>query len=420
MSNVNVFQTKLSKRMQVTRYSTPVFPAIASFEERDNLVNGQSVVRPTFSRIYADTYSRGSDLTVQNYSESSETLTVNTTPAILLTADKFDVIQHQTDIQQRIADDGMRAINKYIDADFLAEVVNASSTVDAGDLGGSTGTGITVDATNVFKVYSAALRKLQLKDVDITNMQDPRSDRGNMKPMGQGGFAVCSPYFYEHLVTSLQGRETEAGDRVGLNGYQNRFFSFDNYLSTNGYWEGTLGLATNPTNGDTVTINGVEVTFVSTLSGGASEIHIASTVDITRANFAEWLNAGGANAEAEATDTGYSAASAADQKLLRRMSAVNDNTADTLTVKAQGYGYVVVSETLTDATDAWTKEASYQMFGQKGATDMVLQSEVGVEVTPIPTQLGTYIKPNALYGLNTFTEGKDALVKVDLNSSTWV
>lgn len=420
MANTNVFETKLSNRMQVTRYSTPVYAAQASFEERENLSDGQSVVRPTFSRIYADSYTRGSALSEQGYTETSETLTVDTTPAILLRADKFDKIQHKTDIQDRLARDGERAISKFVDADYLAEVANATSTVDAGDVGGSSGDGIALDATNVLQVYAAAMRKLQLQDVDIAGMQDPRPQVGNMKPGGQGGFANSSPYFYEQLVYSLQGRETAEGDMIGKNGYMSKYFSFDNFLTTNGYWEGTLGLATNPTDGDTVTINGVEITFVDTLSGGTSEIHIASTVDITRANFAEWLNAGGANAEAEAADTGYSAASAADQNLLRRMSATNDNTADTLLVKAKGYGYVVVSQTLTETTDVWTKESSQQMFGQKGAVDMVMQSKIDVEVTPIPTQLGTYIKPNCLYGKKTYSEGADALVKVDIDSSSWV
>ena len=71
MAGTNVFETRLSKRMQVTRYSVPVFSAQASFEERSNLQDGQSVVRPTFGRLYADEYTRGSDMTAQDYAEGS-------------------------------------------------------------------------------------------------------------------------------------------------------------------------------------------------------------------------------------------------------------------------------------------------------------------------------------------------------------
>lgn len=405
--------------MQVTRYSTPVYASQASFEERANLVDGQAVVRPTFATLYADTYTRGTDMTEQGYTEASETLTVNQTPAILLRADKWDVLQHKSNLQQRLANDGMRAINKHIDADYLAEVASATSTVDDGDVGGSAGTPITLDSTNIIQIFAAAQRKLQLQDVDIVGEKDPRPQAGNQKPGGASGFANLNPWVNEQLVYSLGTRETVDGDMTSRAAYKRTYFEFDNFVTTNGYWTGTLKMETNPTDTDTVVINGVTVTFVATLTGGDSEIHIASTVDITRANFVEWLNAGGANNEAEAVDTGYSAASASDQNLLRRITATNDNSNNEATFVAQGYGYIVVSETLTAAADVWSSEVSHQMFGQKGAVDMVLQAAVDVEVSDIPKQFGKYVKPRCLYGIKTFTEGANALVDVQINSSSW-
>jgi hypothetical protein len=418
MANTNVFETKLSKRMQVTRYSTPVFMAQASFEERATLMDGQSVVRPTFGRLYADTYTRGSDMSEQGYTETSETLTVNTIPAILLRADNFDALQHKSSLQDRLAKDGIRAVNKSIDAEYLAQVSNATSFIDAGDVGGTAGQGISLDSSNILKIYAAAQRKLQGLDVDIIGAKDPRPEAGNMKPMGGAGFANVAPEFNEQLALALAGRETVDGDMVGKNGYKSTYFSFDTFVTTNGLWEGVLAMATNPTDGDTLTINGVVITFRGTLGSTAGSVHIASTVDITRANLAEFLNAPGTS-EAEGTDTGYVALSEANQNKLRRMTFTNDNSADTLTVVAKGYGHVVVSETFTAAGNVWSSQISHQMFGQKGAIDMVMQKEVGVEISDIPKQFGKYIKPRALYGLKTFTEGADALVDVRVDSSNW-
>lgn len=414
MANTNVFETKLSKRMQVTRYSTPVFVTQASFEERATLTDGQSVVRPTFAKFYADSYTRGSDMTERGYTETSETLTVNQIPALLLRVDDFDALQHKTDSQQRVANDGIRAVNKRIDADYLAEVANATSTIDAGDVGGSSGSPITLDATNVLKVYAAALRKLQLQDVEITGMVDPRPEQGNMKPGGQAGFANCNPYFYEQFVYSLSGRETSDGDMVGKNGYMSKYFSFDNYVTTNGYWTGVFSMATQPTDGDTVVINGVTFTFKTTLGSTAGNVLIGGSADVARANLAALINTPGT------TTINGVALSEDDQDKLRNMTATNDNAANTMTLAAEGYGYVVVSETLTDGTDTWTSEISHQMFGQKGATDLVMQKEVGVQISDIPKQFGKYIKPRALYGVKTFTEGANALVNVKINSASWV
>ena len=415
MANTNVFETKLSRRMQVQRYSTPVFAAQASFEERENLVDGQAVVRPTFATLYADSYTRGTDMTEQGYTEASETLTVNQTPAILLRADKWDALQHKTNLQQRLASDGMRAINKHIDADYLAEVANATSTVDDGDVGGSAGTPITLDSTNIIQIFPAVQRKLQLLDVDIVAAKDPRPQMGNMKPGGGAGFANLAPYVNEQLVYALASRETVDGDLVGGNGYRRSYFEFDNFVSTNGYWTGTLEMATNPTNLDTVVINGVTFTFVTSIGSTAGNLLIQATVDLTRALLRDIITT-----PSTATSANNVVLTQASQDALRRFTATNNNTADEMTLTAQGYGHIVVSETLTAAADVWSSEVAHQMFGQKGAVDMVMQSAVDVEISDIPKQFGKYVKPRCLYGIQTFTEGKEALVDVQINSAAWV
>ena len=419
MPNTHVFETRMSDRMQVTRYSTPVYAAQASFEERSKLSRGQSVTRPYLDRFYEQSYTRGSNLTFPDKTETNETLTVNTARAVPFAIDDLDAIQSNFQLMDEYADRAMRALDKAVDADFLGEFANATTTLDAGDVGGVAGSPIDLDTSNVLQVYSAAVRALQQRDVDIVGQVDPRPAKGNVKPAGGAGFADVHPRFYEQLILSLSGRESGQGDLVGKNGYMSTYYSLDNYVSTNGSWTGVIGLATNPTDTDTVVINGVTVTFVATLTGGTSEIHIASTVDITRANFCTWLSAGGANAEAEAADTGYAAASAADQNALLRMTATNDNSADTATIVAEGYGFVPVSETFTDPTDAWDSETSHQLLGKKGAIDMVVHARPQVKVSDIPQQLGNYVKPHVLYGLNTFTEGQDMLVNVEVNSATW-
>ena len=414
MPNTNVFETKLSNRMQIVRYSNPVYAAQASFEERANLEKGQSVVRPTFGRLYAEDYSRGTDMTEQNYSEGSETLTISSTPSLLLPVDDFDAIQHKSSIQDKLAKDGMRAINKKIDADYLGEVANATSTVDASDFGGTSGEGITLDSSNVLRIFPIVARKLKLRNVEIVGMGDERPDFGNMKPMGKGAFANLNPYFSEQMTFALATRETVDGDMVGKNGYKATYFNFDTFETTNGYWTGVLNLAATPTDGDTVVINGVTFTFKTTLGSTAGNVLIGGSADVARANLAALINAPGT------TTANGVALSTANQRLLARMTATNDNTANTLTLAAEGYGYVVVSETLTDATDAWSNKISHHMFGQKGAVDMVLQDAIKVAVSDIPKQHGKYIKPRCLYGLKTFTEGADALVNVKINTSSWV
>ena len=410
MANTNIFETKLSRRMQVTRYSTPVYVAQASFEERANLYDGQSVVRPTFATLYADSYTRGTDMTEQGYTEGTETLTVNQTPAILLRADKWDALQHKTALQQRLANDGMRAINKLIDADYNAEVLNATSSIDDSDFGGTAGDPLVLDSTNVLQVYATAQRKLQLQDVDIVGAKDPRPQAGNMKPGGASGFANLNPYMQEQLTYALAGRESVDGDLVGRNAYKNSYFEFDNFVTTNGQWTGVLNISQTPTANDTVVINGVTFTLVTAAVSAAGDVQFTNAAD-ANTNLTALIN------DPSTTTAVGVALSASDQNLIRRMTATAGATSTT--VEAQGYGYVVVSDTLTHADNEWDTETAHQMFGQKGAVDMVMQSNVGVEIDSIPKQFGKYIKPNALYGIKTFTEGANALVDLQLDSSSW-
>jgi len=411
----------MSDRMQVTRFSVPVWAGQASFEERAKLKSGQSVTRPytDFSREDMGFYTRGTDLTAIDVAETNETLTVTTIPAAALPIDDFDEIQSNFALQSEYAKRLMSAVNSMIDMDYLAEVENAASYVDGADVGGSAG-GIALTTSNVLNVYSAALRKLQAQNVAIAGIGDPRIDttsikKGNMKPGGSSGFANIDPHFNEILNLAVSGRATERGDMVGKHGYVNTYFEFDNFVSTNTWWEGVIGLATNPTANDTVVINGVTFTFVATL-GSAGDLHIASSADATRANMENALNAPGTSI-AEATDTGYTAVSAANQKLLKWTTATDDATANTLTVSMKGRDYVLVSETFTDGSDAWDSEISHLMFGQKGAVDMVIQKSINLKVSDIPLQFGKYLKPNALYGKKTFAEGAKALVDVRIDTS---
>ena len=411
MANTHVFETKMSDRMQVTRYSTPVYAMQASFEERAKLVNGQSVTRPYVGRLYEQDYTRGSDMSMQTLAETNETLTVTTAKAVPFAIDDLDAIQSNFKLMSEYSGKAMRALNKAVDADYLSEVANATSSVDAGDVGGTSGQGITPDATNVLKAFAAANRKLENLDVMIQGGLDPRIDSGNMKPMGGAGFANLTPYLKEQLSYSLSGRESVDGALVGKNGYTSSYFGFDCFVTTNGYWTGTLGIATQPTDGDTVTINGVTFTFKTTLGSTAGNVLIGANAAASNTNLAALINAPG-------TTTAQGVAlSTANQNLLKRISATAASTSTAIVAK--GYPFIVVSETLTASADTWSLQISHNMFGQKGAVDMVVQAKPQVKVDSIPLQIGNYVKPWVLYGKKTFVEGAQALVDVKVSTSSW-
>lgn len=401
--------------MQATFYNIPTFRALANFEERANLTNGQSVTRPRKSLMVASDYTRGTDSTAQTLEDVAETLSVTSAKISTFSIDDFDAIQSNYKLQNEYADDAAKTVADIMDADFYNQYQYATSTVTAEDFGGSSALGVTLSTSNVLSVLFKSTQKLRQQNVDITgkfNMND--------KLVGMG-FAGVSPQFLNALEEYDAGRETVGGDTTFSNGYVRTKAGLDIYATNNLSWSGILGLATTPTDGDTIVIDGVTFTFKTTLGSTAGNVLIGGSADVARANLVGLINA------PSTTDSNGVAVSStrannytlSDAEKISRITATNDNTANTASLIAKGVSYITVSETLTDTTDAWTSLIQHNLIGRKKAVDMVIQKDLNVKVSDIPLQLGVYVKPNALYGIKTFNEGARQLVDVQINTSAW-
>lgn len=274
----------------------------------------------------------------------------------------------------------------------LPVVTSGVDTLDDGDFAGTPGNPKTSSNSVIDDIINVGVQ-----EIELGNAYDRK-------------FLVVSSYESTDLKGYLQSTGNQVADEIIRNGFQSKvksigttFSGVDVYQSNNITQTVVLGLATNPTDGDTITFAGVTITFVATLSGGASEVHIASTVDITRANLVEWLNADGASAEAEATDTGYSAASTTDKATLSRLGivATNDNSGNTATITSNGV--VRVSEDLTDATDTWGTPYRYLVLGEYGFMNLYLPS-VGMDYEEKPV---------------SGTDGKEAFMRQFYNATIW-
>ena len=181
------------------------------------------------------------------------------------------------------------------------------------------------------------------------------------------------------------------------------------YVSENLTAEAVLGLATEPTANDTVTINGVVFTFVAspTLPG---DIDLGGSADVSRANLTAAINAGAG------AGTAYVELSAANRRTITktyRITATNNNTTNKMTIIGVGAGRLTLSETFTDATDAWDKNFIHAYFGKKGAIDVVVQKETKMEMLQEPKQPGSKnISSTVIYGLKTYYDGAQKMLDV--------
>jgi hypothetical protein len=171
-------------------------------------------------------------------------------------------------------------------------------------------------------------------------------------------------------------------------------------------------MATQPTDGDTVTINGVVFTFKTTLGSTAGNVLIGGSADAARANLAALINA------PSTTTANGVALSAGDQLVITdvlRLAATNDNSANTMEIVGTGSGAMTVSETFTDVTDAWSRNCIHAYFGKKGAIDLVVQDMKEVDMRQTADRRGTNVFSSYLAGIKTFNDGSKKFLNVKLS-----
>lgn len=384
-----------SKRMQINRQKLPVYMALANREEQAALSKGDVMHRDYRNNLTVQTYVKGTDVSDSDLATTDEFLTVSETPAISFTIDDIDKVQNSVDAQMAYADDASKRLAQYIDADFLAEIVNAQSVIDDSDFGGTAGNGVVVTTSNILKVFTTASTKLARKNVDLERLH-----------------AVLGPTGVQTIIERLDGKDTPTGDEATKNGMNGRVLTFAGFTvhrSNNLYYTATWTPANNPSDADTITIGGVVFTFKTT-PAAAGDVDIAGSTAATLDNLVACINGTGT----PGTST-YIALSTASRNTLMGLTAVDGTT--TLRLTWNGGGEAAVSA--TETADVWSDQIVHWFFGQQGAVDMVEQIDAKIKEEAIQKQFGVRLMLLSLYGLKTYFEGAQALVQVKVDASSF-
>lgn len=389
--------TYWSRRMGRKLYKENVFRSLASFEEQAVLTDGQEVDRPYRSDIVPENYTKGEALTAQDLTATSDKLVVSTVKAMLMYVDNVDKIQNKYSAVNLWADEAARRLANSIDAHFLYEVVNANNTLDAGDLGGSAGEGITATIANILQIFSKVNMKLDVQNV-------PRSER----------HFVISPQFFDILWTYIAGKESLLGDKTGQNGNIGSYAGLKLFMSNNLLGSAQWVPANNPGNAQTITINGITFTFVTTIGTTAGNVLIGGSTAATLDNLVELINDGGVG-----DGVNHVSLSLADRRGVQDWVAIDGATY--IEVRVKGGSYLTVST--SDGADVWTaaKQIQHLLAGRDKAIDAVIQKNPSVEMasTVSAGKSGMNILPLTLFGTHTFYQGKNEIVNVKIRSDAY-
>ena len=366
-----------------------------------NLVAGEgdTVTRTIVSYPASSTYTPGTDITNDTVTGSSEDLSIATWLASKVTIDDTEKVQSIIELGTNISNKMMKDHNNRIEQAVLAEVTNAGHTLDDGNVGGTSGNNAVVNTNTVPQFFIAADTKLDAQDAP-----------------NAGRTAVVGGHFLGQLKLQQAARPTVFGDGVNTRGVVTNLFGWDILYSNNLPYEAVLTIATNPTTTDTISIAGVTFRFIAALAQ-AGDLHIGSSAATTVANMVVALNALDTSIT-EATDAGYTKLIAEDIFMLRdkrRLTAVA-TSATVTTISA--FGDVVVAETFTDETDAWSGQRQDSLFLVRGAIDIIVQIPPKIEVVRDPDQFADIVKSLLGYGKKTYADGAREMVRVKIDAST--
>jgi hypothetical protein len=364
MANTFSYKQVWTENFQKSNWAMPIYPVIADLQFSAGLKIGDTIHRRYRSNpIFANTLGTDGAYTVQNYVEADQTFTISKQKEATVRIVATEVLMTDLPTTESYGAQLNNAIYNEIDADtLLAGVTGAGQTIDDSSFGGTSGNGLSVSIANIANIPVVAMEKFMGSNVVYSNNMKfgklPYEDYGGMLTW------VIPPQVWTVIQQYMIARVTVNGDAAVTNGYVGQFGQFNVFVSNNLPFTATLALATNPTDGDTITIKGVTITFKSTVDAGvtAGQVKIASTAALTNTNLAAFLNAP-TTTVADSTNAGYngfgSTATVSENgytikksDALHGLTATATSTATTIVLK--GTGKQTVSASMTAAGNTWT------------------------------------------------------------------
>lgn len=392
----NVF-TSVVKQHWANALQDNLEKSLVSMElaEMVDIPNGTTKNLPRVSFQPTVDYTKYTQVTFKDTVTANDQLVINTTPMVPFNIDALDVEDNYINMTPEIIRNAGYKLKERIDGDFLGEILNATWKYDNAGIGANVGTltpvalvtGASQNISTVFGMAKAAL----------TNT-GANADR----------LALVVDSFTLVAINTL-GLETgfNKADDAYSRGFRGTFGGMPVYEASNLTSTTTLDLATNPTNGDYIYIQGVKFTFVSSIGTTAGNVLIGASADATAQNLVALVNAPG-------TTTAQGVALSADN--VAKFSGITATDGTDLVTFVSKRGALLASSSMTAAANDFQAQAINCAIMEKGSIKMALRDSVKIkEVEAVDTLVTNYLV-YARYGLVTPQSGKDRMIRIPVTS----
>lgn len=361
-----------------------------------DIPNGTTKNLPLVKMRSTSNYTKYTNQNISDVNTGNDQIVIDTTPMVTFPIDQIDEQDDYINIKPEVISDASYQIKKRIDGDFFAQVLNAKWKYDANGFGLNTGTLSPITLTtgasqNISTVFGKAKANLTTLGVNA------------------GKLALCVDDIVIADLTTV-GLETNVvgvADISYTRGFQGKYLGMPTYGVSTLSGSTTLDLATNPTAGDFIVIQGVVFTAraVPALPG---EFDIGADANATAANIILAVNGTGTPGA-----TTYIALDDDDRARLEGVTAT-DGT-DLITFVSKG-GAMSASSSMTAAANDFQAQVLNCAIMEKGAIKMALRNMVKVDSRDEPLKLVTNYFIYARYGLKVTTRSKEKIVRIPVVS----
>jgi len=202
--------------IQENLYKELVCMKVADIKLKKQLTAGTDVHFPLFGSLSTTAYVKGADVTVQALDSTDEYLRVDQQWESSFYLDLVDQKQNLYSTMQAGVREATDAIKQKVESLFFAQVLNASDTLDAGDMAtGSDGDAVALTTTNVIEFFSKGRAKL------------------GKALKGKRAVAVVSYAVAGIIEQKMASAGFSVQDAALKNGYAGSFMGWEIYVSEN-------------------------------------------------------------------------------------------------------------------------------------------------------------------------------------------
>ncbi|GEM_PF-1545326 len=353
---------------------------------------GRKVHVPILSHPNVGTYVPHSDIAFSQKNATDQFLEVDTFKYAAEDIDDTESSQTPFDLPGHSMKSIRMGLMNQAEQKFLDQISGAHFTID------DNGNPLVITSANILDVVQMAEGILGSADVLAGR---PTAE----KALVQGPRTVAA------MRRSKADRESRLGDETLANGIVGPWMGWTVVENNNLPWSGMLKVATQPTDGDTVTIAGVKLTFKTSLGSTPGNVLIGVDAAAARTNLLSAIHgtAGAGSTYVELSDN--------DVFLLRRRRRLA-GTVNSSDITFTGYGDIAVSETLTAAADIWSNLYQDSVFMIRGAIDFIVQM-MKLKVVEKEKGFAQLVKGMIGVGAKVFKDGEMMMVRVRQDVSAW-